>query len=281
MSRTPNGQPIRLTATASTLAGVLVDDATLALTVQKPDATTQTYSTPTHDSTGTYHQDIPGTDLTQNGHYLYKWTAAATNVVAPSFGDFDVFDPFEPAVLPLADAKDALNIGQATDKYDNEIQAYVATIEADLEKLIGGPIVNRTISNERVHQTYTNPRLALRQKIVQSVTSIVDEWSGASMDVTSVVVDQVTNMASRKGDLPFLFRGPWCLVTYVAGLGTAVPAGFNPAARIILQHLWQTQRGPGLAPVPNMDETFLPGMAYAIPNRALDILQPYLLEVYI
>lgn len=278
--RYPNGQPIRLTTTIKDLTGALVDAGALSLTVQNPDLTTTVFSTPIHDSTGTYHQDVPASSLTQNGHYLYVWASTGAGA-GISRGDFDVFDPLEPSVLPLSDAKDALNILQTTTTYDNEVQSYLDTIEAGLETIIGGPIVNRTIANERVRQTYTNPVLVLRQRVVQSVTSIVDEWSGATLDLSSIVVDQVTNMVSRKGNLPFLFRGPWCLVSYVAGQGTAVAPAFNAAAKIILAHLWSTQRGPGLAPVPNMDVTYLPGMSYGIPNRALELLRPYSLEVYV
>ena len=75
-----------------------------------------------NDGTGLYHQDIPVTDLTTLGHYQYVWTATGTGA-GVSFGDFDVFDPFEVALLPLQDAKDALNIPQATTTYDNEILA--------------------------------------------------------------------------------------------------------------------------------------------------------------
>ena len=280
MSRYANGQPIRLSTTVKDLTGTLVDAGTLALVVQKPDATKQTYSSPTHDSTGLYHQDLPVTDLVQNGNYIYVWTSTGTGA-GVSRGDFDVFDPFEPAVLPLQDAKKAANIDPAVTTYDDELQSYIDTIEADLERLIGGPIVTRTITNERVRQTYTNPALVLRYRIVQSVTSIVDEWSGASLSTTDIVIDQPSSIVRRKGNLPFLFRGPWCLVTYTAGQGTIVPAAFNTAGRIIIQHLWETQRGPGQAPVPNMEETFLPGMSFAIPNRALEVLSPYLLEAYV
>lgn len=278
--RYPNGQPIRISDTVEDLTGTLVNATTITLTVQKPDGTQQIYSSPTNDSTGKYHQDIPAADLAQNGHYLFVWTKTGTGA-GVSTGEFEVYDPFEPVVLSLQDAKDALNIAQTTTTYDSEIHVYLDTVNTAMETIVGGPIVNRTVTNERVRQTYYNPRLVLRQRIVQSVTSIVDEWTGAAMDTSQVVVDQVSNVISRKGELPFLFRGPWCLVTYVAGQGTSVPPAFNAAARIIMQHLWSTQRGPGLAPVPNMESTFLPGMSYAIPNRALEIMRPYALEVYV
>ena len=41
-------------------------------------ATTGTYASPANDSTGTYHQDVPATDLAATGHYQYTWTATGT-----------------------------------------------------------------------------------------------------------------------------------------------------------------------------------------------------------
>ena len=119
MSRFPLGAPIRQSTTVRQLnvdgTTTLVNATTLTLTVQKPDATQQVYSTPSNDDIGKYHQDIPASDLTQAGHYQLIWTATGTGAgVQPS--DFDVYDPFEPAVLPRQDAKDMLNIPQASTK---------------------------------------------------------------------------------------------------------------------------------------------------------------------
>src|SRR5262249_41006798 len=136
--------------------GTLVNPGTLTLLVKTAQAdgtwlTTGTYSTPASDGTGLFHQDIPVTDLTAAGHYQYTWTATGTGA-GVSFGEFDVFDPFEQAVLPLQDAKDALNIAQSITTYDTEIAQYVATIENSLERMTGGPVLNRSISERAVLQ---------------------------------------------------------------------------------------------------------------------------------
>ena len=76
---------------------------------------------------------------------------------------------------------------------------------------------------------------------------------------------------------------------YTAGWGTAVPAAFNQSARIIVNHLWETSRGPGNIPTPALEEVLLPGMAFAIPNRAIEVLRgtdpatglSYLQEAYV
>ena len=76
MARYPLNQPVRLSATVTDVTGALVNPATLTLLVRLAQAdgtwlTTGTYSSPANDSTGTYHQDVPVTDLAATGHYQY------------------------------------------------------------------------------------------------------------------------------------------------------------------------------------------------------------------
>lgn len=100
MSRYPLNQPVRISTTVRDDTGALVDAGSIALVVKliaadDTQTTTGTYSSPVHDSTGTYHQDVPAADLTAAGHYIYTWTSTGTGA-GVSYGDFDVFDPFEP-----------------------------------------------------------------------------------------------------------------------------------------------------------------------------------------
>ena len=286
MPRYPLGQPVRVPTTVRQAnldgtPGALVNATTLTLLVKLAQAdgtfsTTGTYGSPTNDGTGLYHQDVPASDLTGLGHYQYTWTATGTGA-GVSFGDFDVFDPFETAVLPLQDGKDALNIPQATTASDTEIQAYIATIQSNLERMTGGPIVNRSIS-ERAELTSGYTVLQVRQRPLVSVTSIVSVASGQPIDI-SAGLDLDTNAGTIRRKLGYPFYGPYftwlpaMTVTYVAGWGTSVPAAFGTAARIILQHLWQTQHGPSVRPgMGSEDMTTLPGFGFAIPNQAAELL---------
>src|SRR6266705_2754725 len=146
MARYPLGQPVTIapiTVQQRNTDGTysLVDAGTLTtvVTLAQADGTktvTGTYSTPTHISLGKYQQDVPAADLTVIGHY--QWVATSTGTGAGvARGEFDVFDPFETAVLPLQDGKDQLNIAQATTAYDTEIQAFIDTIETSMEALTG------------------------------------------------------------------------------------------------------------------------------------------------
>jgi hypothetical protein len=295
LSRYPLGQPIRLSTTVRDTTGALVNAGALTLLVKLAQAdgtqlTTGTYAAPVLDSTGTYHQDIPVTDLAAAGHYQYAWTSTGTGA-GVSFGDFDVFDPFETAVLPLADGKDALNIPQATTTSDAEIASFIAAIESNLERATGGPVVNRTITGERAEMMSGQTVILVRQRPLVSVTSITSA-SGAAIDISAGLdLDVNAGAIRRKLGLPFF--GPFASwlpqvnVTYVAGWGTSVPAAFNSFARIVLQHLWTSQHGPSARPSMGGDEmTTPPGFGFAVPNMAAELMNgsqngiPFLVEAY-
>jgi len=294
VARYPLNQPIRLSTTVRDVTGTLVNATTLTLLVKIAQAdgtqlTTGTYASPANDSTGTYHQDIPVTDLAAAGHYQYTWTATGTGA-GVSFGDFDVFDPFEAAVLPLQDAKDALNIPQTTTASDSEIQSYIATIQSNLERATGGPLVNRSIT-ERSEMLSAQTVIPVRQRPLVSVTSITST-SGGAIDISAGLdLDVNAGLIRRKLGLPFY--GPFfawlpqVTVTYVAGWGTSVPSAFNVFARIVLQHLWETQRGPLAMPMAGEQAVTVPGFGFAIPNQAAELLQgsqngvPFLLEAFV
>jgi hypothetical protein len=285
--RYPLGQAVRVSTTIRDASGNLTDAGTLTLLVKTAAAdgtwaTTGTYAAPMHDATGTYHQDVPAADLAVTGHYQYAWTSTGTGA-GVSFGDFDVFDPFETAVLPLADAKDQLNIPQSSTASDAELQSWIATIETSLKAMTGGPIVNRTVTAERAELMDCQTVIVVRQRPLVSVTSITSA-SGGAIDI-SAGLDLDVNAGTIRRKLGLPFYGPFFQwlpavnVTYVAGWGTAVPAAFNSAARIIVQWLWDTQHGPDARPSMGgmaAEAVQVPGFPYAIPNGAAELLNGHL-----
>jgi uncharacterized phiE125 gp8 family phage protein len=295
VARYPLGQPIRLSTSVRDVTGTLVNAGALSLLVKVAavdgtSTTTGTYASPANDGTGLYHQDIPVADLAAAGHYQYTWTSTGTGA-GVSFGEFDVFDPFETSVLPLADAKDHLNIPQATTTSDTEIAAFVATIESALERYTGGPLVNRQVT-ERAEMQSGQTVILVRQRPLVSVVSIASA-SGGAIDITGGLdIDTNAGAVRRKLGLPFygpFFQWlPQVNITYVAGWGTSVPAAFGSAARIILAHLWESQRGPASLPgLGGGDMATLPGFGFAIPNMAAELLDgaqngiPYANEAFV
>jgi hypothetical protein len=286
MARYPQGATVTLSFTVKDSTGSLVDASPIALTVHKPDGTVTAGSpyTPAHDGTGLYHQDLPLTDIATVGHYQHSLTATISGKAGVQVGSFDVFDPFEVTVLSLGDAKDMLNIPQSSTTDDAEILRKIATIEANIEKMTGGPVVTRQISNERVRVGTGYRTLTVRYRPLVAVVSIVDVATPTvTLDLSDLDPDYATGVLRRRLQLPFWGVGPFYLVTYTAGLGTAVPAGITEAAAIILDHLWQTQRGQAAAGAPfgGQEVTTLPGFGFAIPNRAAELLSPYALEVFV
>ncbi len=280
MARYPLGQPCRISATVRDVTGTLVNAGALTLLVKVAAAdgtmaTTGTYASPVNDSTGLYHQDIPTADLTVTGHYQYTWTSTGTGA-GVSFGDFDVFDPFETAVLPLSDAKDHLNIPQANTASDAEIMSWIATIESALERYTGGPLVNRSVT-ERAEMMSNQTVILVRQRPLVSVTQILSAGGGVIDISGGLDIDANAGTVRRVLGLPFY--GPFftwlpkVTVTYVAGWGTAVQPAFSSAARIILAHLWESQRGPASLPgLGGGDVVTMPGFGFAIPNMAAELL---------
>lgn len=299
MARYPLGAPVTVPFTVRDRTGALVDPDTFTLVVKLAQddgtwATTGTYTSPAKDSQGTYHQDIPAADLNAIGHYQYALTTTGQGAgVIP--GDFDVYDPFEQAVLPLQDAKLQLNIPATDTTYDSEIQDWIATIQTSLEGMTGGPLTNRTVTDERCELDGTYTVLQVRQRPLVSVTSIVAQATGQALDISAFGgLDIDPNACTVRRKLGYPFYGPYfawmpvMLVTYVAGWGVSVPAAFNGFARIVIQHLWETQHGPSARPSMAGDEMVsLPGFGFAIPDRAAELLNgtlngmPLLQEAYV
>lgn len=294
--RYPNGQPVRISTTVRDLDGNLATPGSLTLAVKLRQAdgtwlTTGTYASPVNDSAGMYHQDVPAADLAVTGHYQYAWTSAGA-AAGVSYGELDVFDPFEIRVLSLQDAKGILHIPAVTTTYDAEIDGWVASVESGLEKRTGGPVVSRSVT-ERAELDGTLTTLLLRQRPVVSVQSIVAVASGQPVDISGGLdVDNLAGTVRTKLGWPFVgpfWRGrPVMLVTYTAGWGVAVPAAFRAFAEIVVQHLWSTRRGPVAMPMGGEQQLVtVPGFGYAIPNQAAELLDgsqdgiPFTLEAYI
>jgi hypothetical protein len=114
----------------------------------------------------------------------------------------------------------------------------------------------------------------VRQRPLVAVTSIIAETGGA-LGLSDVKVDANAGTIQRAMGWPFLgpFAGPWFTVTYTAGWGTSVPPAFASFARIVIDHLWDTQRGPSQRPSMGGDDVVTPPwLGFAIPNRALELL---------
>lgn len=261
------GDVVPLTVEIRDADGALADAGAVTLTVTKPDGTTDS-PTPTNPETGHYQSDyVPATA----GRYLVRWVATGAN--ASSYTDaFDVRPAAPPLLFSLNDAKNFLNISTTTN--DAKIRDLLESTTAAVEHQVG-PVVQQT--RVELYDPCGSYTLVLRAAPIVSVTSMEPVMTGgAAYDVSNMDVDTATGIITNINGQGFY--GP-LRITYVAGR-SIVPAAIRDAGRIILKHLWDIHNG--LSGLPRLNEANDPGsgvilgMGYAIPNRALQLLHPYM-----
>ncbi|MGW0795188.1 head-tail connector protein [Streptomyces sp. NPDC002692] len=176
------------------------------------------------------------------------------------------------ALLTLAEAKEQLDIDGTGQ--DTELQVYVDALTATIERHVG-PVEIRTVTEV----VDGRAALVLTQVPAVSLTSLTPLMTaGLAVGTGEVFLDGDSGVVRRLDGAVFT-GGPWRAV-YEAGRGD-VPATINLAARILLQHLWRTQYGAsrGLSGIGGGDDfnvtEAVPGWGYAIPNRVLQLLEPY------
>lgn len=172
-------------------------------------------------------------------------------------------------LLSLADAKAQLNITVTT--FDTELQSFVDSAVAVVERLAGA--VDPRAVTEVVRRRGGCASLMLATRPVLSVTSLTSIRDGSTYDVTALYVDSPLAGIVRRADGGAITGGPWTAV-YQAGR-SSVPSQINLAARMLVEHLWETQRGAAQVSPPSlsMDASMAtPGIWFAIPNKVKELL---------
>lgn len=265
MARYASGQPVRVSTEVRDPAGALTTPGTILLRVRKPDGTfLPDYTSPTADSTGKYHQDVPASDLVTTGHYAYAWiTTGSAAGVSPSAA-FEVVDPFAATHVTFGDVKARLNISAVS---DSEIQDMIASAVSEQERRVGA-VAPRTVTEVvsgwpgwhgygydgygmyggRGHPGYLllGQQKPTEQLPVLSVTSAT--LNGSTVDVSQWYVENgLAGMIRPSVSWPFGssavgFTYGTYAVTYVAGRNP-VPQDLVEAALLRVQHSYATQRG--------------------------------------
>jgi hypothetical protein len=182
------------------------------------------------------------------------------------------------ALLTLAQAKQHLNIGGDTS--DSELLTYVDAVTDVVESHLGGPVVTRTFTDP-VEVVDGGRALLLPRRFVRAVSAITA--GGMTVSAGDVVVGSGSVLRRRSGRAFWPNDSP-VLATYSAGLADpgAVPSALVLAAAIVIGHLWATQRGGATAGGPGDDygtvNTVVPGLGFAVPNRALELMSPWAAE---
>ncbi|MET7475065.1 hypothetical protein ABZT17_11990 [Streptomyces sp. NPDC005648] len=258
------GATARLTAECREPGGALVTAGTATVTVTLPDGTTATPTAAETSTVGQYRADYVTADA---GRHTVRWVFTSP---AHAYTDsFDVRDQAPPTVLSLQDAKSLLKKESPAD--DPLVRFWLEATTRAVEYFVG-PVVVRTVTED--HQVGLERSLALRKTPAISLVSVTSLRAGGyDYDTGLLHLDPVTGAVTRTDG--GLFTGP-LQVVYRAGR-PIISANILAGSQLILQHLWRTVSGPG-RPQRGMDDFDvtepIPGLGYAIPNRARQMLNP-------
>ena len=177
------------------------------------------------------------------------------------------------ALVTLEAAKAQLNISASDTSEDVELQGYIDAATAAVETQLGQIVDPRTVIDQLDFASSVTS-FVLRSAPVISLTSIVSLDGSQSWTVTAptMYVDGTSSCVTVLSGPPV--KGS-VLATYQAGY-TAVPANFRLAALIIVQHLWETQRGAMGVQLGGDTDNYVAGRGFAIPRRAIELLGPQL-----
>jgi hypothetical protein len=263
------GDTVRLTADCKDAGGTLANATTVVLTITLPDGTTSTPAVTNPPAvTGRYTLDYT---TVQAGLHRVRWLFTTPN---NAYTDaLDVREAVPPLLFSLADAKAKLRIGAAVIVDDDDLRAAAEATTRAVEYFTG-PIV-RTSYTDVVSGGHES--VLLTRAPVLSLTSITAVTSyQVAVPFAVLDVDGTSGVVRRTDGLTFP-SGSYRLA-YIAGR-TILSANISLAARIILQHLWRTMYGGSRARSSlgggddySVSEP-IPGLGFAVPNRALQLLQ--------
>lgn len=258
------GSVYRIRVSVTDPAGALTNPGTATLTVTLPDGSTETpaVSLPPAE-TGIVIVDYP---TTQAGRHSY---VLATTGPQTAYRDvFDVRTPDAVAIISLADAKRHLNISNSTD--DGELRDHIESATSIIEFHTNASVLREFVETV----TANGPEVPLRHYPVVEVVSITDVAGNVVVAADVVDVDEVGIMRMRSGGT---FHGT-LRITSRAGR-SQMPAAWVQAGKIIVQHLWETQRprdtrsGATTFAEETMSVADAKGRYYSIPRRAVELLQ--------
>lgn len=164
------------------------------------------------------------------------------------------------AFATLLDVKRHLNMTSTT--HDDELQLMVDAATDVVVGLIGQDFTASVVSERVVARGGTV--ILSRRPIVGDVVLNGGAVTGFSLN----------RSAGLLIDVPYVY-GP-LVATYTVGDGL-VPAAVSLATMVIASHLWESQRGTSPTALQAADTNeFVPGLGFTVPNRAKELLEPYM-----
>jgi hypothetical protein len=267
--RVPSGQPVRLDFEVRDVAGELVTPGSVRLDLLGPPTNVaRQLDDPVNDGVGLYHS-ILDADIEPFGHYAWKFSTTAPGKTVRS-GVLDVYDPFAQELIGLDEAKDYLNISLDNHVHDDEVSSFIRTLVPAVE-FFAGPVEPKTVRRS-AHGYF---EVVLSPAPIIEITSV--NSYGGPIDPALLTVDAELGIVYYT-DLVTVFPRGRLDFTFVVGR-RIIPENIGHGAKVILDHLWQTQRGRGRSTTTVRrssadDTTFVPGLGYSVPNRAIEMLKP-------
>jgi len=206
---------------------------------------------------------------TQAGRHAWRLVTSG-----PTTAYSDVFDvrPAVPAgIVSLADARAQLNMGPTETGDDDELRGFIGAATGAVERALGRVVVRRSFT-DRFEVGSAVAELLLRNVPVLSLTSVISADGATTWSTASLRVDAETGLVTVASGAAFTGALD---VTYQAG-EVVIPEDYRLAALIIVQHLWETQRGTMGVQLGGDTEPYMPGRGFAIPRRALELLDTQL-----
>lgn len=269
------GQMLRLQGTVRDTDGNLFDPPPVKFNITTPAGVTSVFDA-VNDGVGLYHYEYTPADAGN-----YAWWFSGTGTVQPA-DIFTVIPAASSALVSLADVKAQLNKTgaapfDAANTDDDElwrfIQAATEIINFECGYTAPTPFAE-TVNLGRAD--YTTARFfTLTRTPVLSITSVLPQLAGAPpVIVPNLVLDSESGVVYPAINTVQAFYGPMT-VHYLAGRGF-VPPALQSACLLIVQDMWQSQRG-GATGVPGQDVDESGPESYGIPNRALQLMKmaPY------
>jgi hypothetical protein len=247
------GDQVTLSTEIRNDAGVPVNTPTVVIAVTKPDGTLLSPA-PTVTNTGAGGVYTAPVLATVAGTWTYVWTASGS-VIAVGTGQFTVA-AVRVLVASMEEFKQHLNRTDSVD--DPELRTHLTAATEWVEDELGGPVTPTTYT-----EVHAGPEIVPRKRPLISVTSITP-YLGTALVAGAYRVDTDTSVISLRYG-----AGNELTVVYRAGL-SAIPERVKLAGLIVAAHLWETQNG--FAGRRNADEFVQSGLGFAVPRRALQLL---------
>jgi len=259
------GSVVPLSITIHNSAGALANAGSVSATITLPDGTTFPTGVVIPTSTGIYDYDYP---TVQAGLHGVRWVATGAN--AGAFVDiFYVVGADSRQIISLAEGKSHLRMPVDETTHDEDLMSFIWAATGVVELYVGA-VVRRT--HTQTFDGTGQSRLLLSHIPVLSITSVTED--GTTVDPSGYKINKPAGVLVRvAGSADYAWRpGVQNVdVVYVAARSD-VEESWRLAAKIIVKHMWETQRAAAPGPMTQGNEDFDPRYTYSIPRRALELL---------